>query len=171
MLKVSASDIKFGVSNLIIPTILVGTSVAPPPPPSPTKRTYTPTELESYTYWYTDSNVLAINDGNTTSNGVMKAGGGTFGELRVLLTFASPTTLTSFNYWLGQFNGGYNKPTSVDIYTGNTINPSKLIQSSIFPAASGSLAISGASSSSTYVFNFKGVDNNISILELETFGV
>ena len=67
VLKVSASDIKFGVSNLIIPTILVGTSVAPPSP-SPTKKTYTPSLLSSNTVLYGTINALIVGSANLGSS-------------------------------------------------------------------------------------------------------
>ena len=135
-----------------------------------TIKTYTPQALEVI-YYYSDQPLSFINNGNKTTEGVLKSQGGTANELRVLLTFPLPTILTGINYWLGQFNGAYNVPTSVDIYRGSTVNQANLINSSPLPSAVGSVSISGGVNySSTYVVNFKAPQELVGILELETLG-
>lgn len=134
-------------------------------------KSYAATPLETYTYNASGNNVNLIYDGNKTNSGVMRSGGGTLGELRILLTFPYPTMLTSFNYWLGQFNGALNMPTSVDVYTGATVTPANLKGAISLSGATGTRNITNNEFATQYVFNFKLPNSgSISVLELEPIG-
>jgi hypothetical protein len=134
-------------------------------------KSYVPTPLETYTYNASGNNVNLIADGNKTNSGVMRSGGGTLGELRILLTFPYPTMLTSFNYWLGQFNGAFNMPASVDVYTGVPVTPANLKGAISLSGATGTRNIPNTEFSTQYVFNFKLPNSgSISVLELEAVG-
>jgi hypothetical protein len=134
-------------------------------------KPYTVEALEAYTYNASGNNPSFIADGNKTTSGLMRSGGGTLGELRLRLTFPYPTLLTSFNYWLGQFNGAFNMPTSVDVYTGATVTPTNLKGAISLSGASGVRSIANSEYASQYVFNFKlSGSGSISVLELETVG-
>lgn len=133
-----------------------------------TLKAYTPSGLQTYAY-YTGQELIYINDGNRTNQGVLKVGGGTSGELQVLLTFSTAIHLTGINYWLGQFNGAYNFPTSLDIYKGDAVTDFP-INTTSFSDQNGSISVSsGADYSSTYVLRFYGA-TEIGILEIEAFG-
>ena len=133
-----------------------------------TLKTYTPTELE--TYFYASGQPLSrINDGNKTNQGVLKAGSPSPGEFKILLTFNTPIRLTGIDFWLGQFNGAFNFPTSVDIYRGGTVGLN-FINTTSFSTQNGTISLdSGSSYSTTFALNFKG-GAEISVLEIETFG-
>jgi hypothetical protein len=135
-------------------------------------KPYSPTPLETYTYNAAGNNVNLITDGNKTNSGVMRSGGGTLGELRILLTFPYPTMLTSFNYWLGQFNGAFNMPTAVDVYIGATVAPANLKGAISLSGATGVRSLNTNTDFSTqYVFVFRLPNSgSISVLELEAVG-
>ncbi|MFN7762548.1 MAG: hypothetical protein ACK5RE_18025 [Pseudanabaena sp.] len=134
-------------------------------------KSYTVEALEAYTYNASGNNPSFIVDGNKTTSGLMRSGGGTLGELRLRLTFPYPTLLTSFNYWLGQFNGAFNMPTSVDVYTGATVTPANLKGAISLSGSTGTRNITNSEYASQYVFNFKLANSgSISVLELETVG-
>jgi len=135
--------------------------------PTASQKSYTATGLEAYSY-YGDYTPSRLNDGDL-AGGVMKSDGGTANQLRILFTFAQPVNLTSFNYWLGQFNGAFNYPSSCDVYIGNAVNAANLIDSFTFPALSGTRNISNTQNSSTYVINFKG-SGGISVSEIQLIG-
>ena len=133
-----------------------------------TLKTYTPTELETY-YYASGESLSRINDGNKTNQGVLKAGSPSSGEFKILLTFNAPIRLTRINFWLGQFNGPYNFPTSVDIYRGNTIGQN-LINTTSFSTQTGTISLdSGINYSTTFSLNFKG-GAEIGVLEIEALG-
>lgn len=135
----------------------------------PLKQSYTALSLESYTFT-SGYEINKINDGNNSA-GAMKSGGGTTNELRVLATFTTPVILSAFDYYRGQYNGAFNMPTSVDVYRGNAIDSSKLLQSLSFPSQNGSSSIpTNDKASTTYTFNFKASSNNISVNELVLYG-
>jgi hypothetical protein len=87
---------------------------------------YTPTENEAYTYRPAIAPDPAqtldkINDGNTTSIGVLRLGTtGTDDVFEFYCTLASSQTITSIDFWRGQFNGAFNKPNQIEIYDGTS---------------------------------------------------
>ncbi|WP_103668410.1 hypothetical protein [Pseudanabaena sp. BC1403] len=131
-------------------------------------KSYTPTNLESYGYQGSDI-VSKINDGDT-SRGVTWSGGSTNGKFGLIATFADLVILSSINYWLGQFNGGYNTPSTVDIYLGNAIDSANLIQSFTFPNLQGSINLSNSASSSQYLFVFNNGSIYVSVNEIQLLG-
>lgn len=150
------------INNYVVPAIESTSSI----------KAYIASSLEPYAYeasnFYTPE---LINDGNKTALGVMKTGGGTANELHILATFPTSTILTALNYWLGQYNGNYNKPTSLDVYIGSGKTPENLITTHNFTSAdSGSISIANADSSLTFVFVFRSNTNKISVLEIEAIG-
>lgn len=86
---------------------------------------YIATESESYAYYFTNT-IDKINDGNLTY-GVMKIGGGTDYKFIVKCTFSQPTKLNNIRVIGGQFNGLYNRPDEVRVYSGDSIDPVDLL--------------------------------------------
>ncbi|MCA6588081.1 MAG: hypothetical protein IM531_02470 [Pseudanabaena sp. M090S1SP1A06QC] len=132
------------------------------------QKSYTATELEPYTYFESYRPNL-LNNGNF-SIGVTKNGGGTTNQLQVLFTFPQPVNLTSFDYWLGQFNGLHNMPQSCDVFIGNTVDVTKLIGSFNFPSHTGRINLTNTQFSDTYVINFKSNSQTISVGEVQMIG-
>lgn len=95
---------------------------------------YTQSAGESGALYYTTADSLpALRKGvpwplTNFSNGPLKNGGGTYGELFIIATFAAEVWLNEVQVAVGQFNGAYNTPRRLSIYRGQTtsnplINP------------------------------------------------
>ena len=148
------------INNWVVPAVEATAGIKP----------YAASALEAYTY-YTGYELNKINDGSI-SIGTLKTGGGTPFEFRVLITFAASTILTSLNYWLGQFNGAFNFPSSVDIYLGAILDPLNKIATLSFVGSSGSLSVPNTNQSTQYVLNFKSTTSsmNTAIQEIQAVG-
>ena len=134
----------------------------------PVIQPYFPTALELQNY-YNHYNLTRINDGDTTSSGVMMEGSAST-LLAFSLSFAEPIILTGINYWLGQFNGAFNLPAGFTLYTGGAIDQNNLIQSSALINVNGYMPIFGVLQAvNTYVIAFNA-NQAISVLELQALG-
>ena len=135
---------------------------------NPSLKTYVATPLGSHTYVGGDV-ITKINDSDN-SRGVIFSGGTVDGKFGVIATLSDQVVLSSINYWLGQFNGGFNAPSTVDIYLGDAIDSSKLLASFSFPNLQGSIEVTNTESSNQYLLVFGNGTNNVSINEIQLLG-
>lgn len=130
----------------------------------------------AYTYHSSSNTITAIRDGVTTSGMMVSNSAKVF----VQVTFTTPTWLTAACIYVGQFNGAFNMPRNLAIFAGavttdtgpslftgtlQTIVAMQEFNLSALPAFSTPL--------STYTFVFSNSTNgtNISVNEMQLFGV
>jgi hypothetical protein len=86
--------------------------------------TYSVSAAEPYSYYQGNDLTYLNNEPGRPSEGfgVIKAGGGSYRALLLIVTFSNPVWLNEVQVVTGQFNGYYNAPLALTIYRGNTVN-------------------------------------------------
>jgi hypothetical protein len=151
--------------------------------------TYAPTAAETYNFFNNPplQGLSYLNDGLKigATNGLLKlAGSGTSGELLIIATFSEPKHLNEIRVTPGQFNGAFNQPQFLWIYSGTTTT-------TLLAGGAGGLAVAPTPTTpvseyiydlignpnfdvarNQYLFRFKvsSGDNPIALLELELLG-
>lgn len=134
---------------------------------------YSPANNASYSYYGGSYDMSKLNDGNTSIGMIANTG-----KVFVQVVLSGAAFINKLNLYLGQFNGAYNVPRTLKIYSG-------LVTSDTDPPLfSASLALSAdlqsfdlsnvqgfdlASGSYTFVFN-NSSDSFIAVNELQIFG-
>jgi len=96
------------------------------------------------------------------------------GEVAWVLTLPSAAYLNRIILYLGQFNGPYNQPGSLDVYGGNSISGPLLSQHAWAEPYMETIELLTDSDYDTarnqYYFQFNGPHGYISVAEIELFG-
>lgn len=134
---------------------------------------YSPVNSSSYAYYFPESTMLKLIDGDFTT-GMMA----NVGKVFIHISLGNSAFINRVELYLGQFNGTYNVPRTFKIYSGfvTSDNAQPLFSSTLEDTGnlqrldlSNAIGLDAPSNAYTFVFGDSG-NNYVSINEMQLFG-